>query len=74
MYDAVITFVTKDRNPDGTLVLDDRNEPVVITKVYRLEFESEMFFRAWLVSSHVYNRDFTCPTQLVVSDSGSFDL
>jgi hypothetical protein len=74
MYDAVITLVTKDRNPDGTLVLDDRNEPIVITKVYRVEFESEEDFISWLKSSDVYNNDLTCPTQLVVSDSGSFDL
>lgn len=36
MFDAVVTFVTKDE--DG----------ITITKVYRLEFESEADFQRWL--------------------------
>lgn len=35
MHDAVVTFVTRDHDQ-------------VITKVYRLEFESEEEFKKWL--------------------------
>jgi hypothetical protein len=67
MYDAVITFVTKDTDAVG-------NNPMTITKVFRVEFESEEAFIEWLKSSHAYTNMDECPTQLVVSDSGSYDL
>jgi hypothetical protein len=69
MYDAVITFVTKDTSHTYPNV---HHEPV-ITKVYRLEFESEVHFRNWLLMASTFGAVDT-PTQLVVSDSGSFDL
>jgi hypothetical protein len=71
MYDAVITFVTRDTTQP------ELGTPV-ITKVYRLEFESEEEFAKWLVSDRAADnspiRIVDCVTQLVVSDSGSFDL
>jgi hypothetical protein len=75
MYDAVITFVTEDKG-DGVGEFGDIKN--IITKVYRLEFESEEDFAKWLVSDRAADgtqiRMVDCVTQLVVSDSGSFDL
>jgi hypothetical protein len=68
MYDAVITFVTTDTDPNEPY----QGPPIVITKVFRLEFESEVHFRNWLLMASTFGAD--TPTQLVVSDSGSFDL
>ncbi len=44
MYDAVVTFVTTDPETGD-----------VITKVYRVEFESEEDFERWLTTEYSLN-------------------
>ncbi len=50
MYEAVVTFVTKDTG----MFENDEVTPLVITKVFRLEFESERNFNKWLHNAANY--------------------
>jgi hypothetical protein len=60
MFEAVVTFITYDEeewNKDPTNI-------VPVTKVYRLEFDSEVDFRDWMHTA----RQYTVNTERLVAD------